>query len=762
MRLRSIWLVALAVLAATSGPRFASPCGEEPWAPPGFVLWTGPENLEAFAAGDLGIVLPSYARSYLVVAYRAMIGMPLTEAERNGALRVWTVRLGRGTWGGPGGLDDWLSVRSRVCPWQGVPGTTKTVIREDPEVEALRYLAFTSCYPDAFNTAADRLEELIAKYGPSAPETFEWLAAQDVVFKNCSSDELVLPPAYGGTAEQRADRKYQTAAAWFYANDFDMAEAAFRAIAGDPESRWRTLAPYLVVRCLVRRADFESQQRVGYLSQALVEIDRFLRDRATRAFHAAGSRMRGIVLRRLDPDRRTPELAELIAAGKRPDEFAENLWDLTQLLDLYQYEWGRKWNDSILRPDLIAWLRAFQSQSPSRLPEVVAKWQQTRNVPWLIAALSLAGGEDAVSSELMVAAAAVNRRSPAWPTVEYHRLRLLVEQAHLVEARRGLDALLGSATIGKSTSTGNLLRHLRARVSRDRSDFLESAVQTPLYRGRGRYSEMGQWVEESIPRLAETAIVETLLPLSEQRALVDEAGLDDATRERLAAAVWVRAILLRRLDIARQVTPRVQAIATRLRNPDGEADALCAFPAVATEREAYREAIFALLHMPGMVPFLGPRGRGAEDLYHGGGGENWWAGWQDSWPQVWDRIWEPWGRPTPIPAEGAYLSAALRARAEEERRQLAVLGSPLSVLGKEILSWARQVPSEPRIPKMLHDLIFAGRYTTGDEDSVDLLRRAFSLLHGRYKDTRWAADMPYWYEPPRVIDVQRGPGRKGL
>jgi hypothetical protein len=742
-----MYLVAAALLTPLLAPQSATPCGEAPWQPPGFVWLNGPEDLETFAAGDLGIVLPTYARSYLIVAYRAMIGRPLTEEEQKGAMRVWNVRLGRERWTDRVGLNAWLDARRSVCGPEGSPGSNKARMLEDQETGELRYYAWGNCYPDAFETAAARLDELVAQHGASAAETMGWLSAQDAVFRNCSRQGLVLPPTSGADgAEQRADRDYQLAAAWFYATDFEMAQAAFRAIARDPASRWHLLAPYLVVRCLVRQADFDWQNRVPYLSQALIEIDTFLQDKTAAPLFPAARRLRGIILKRLDPERRAPELADLIIEGGYPGDFAQNLWDVTTLLDRYFYSPGRQWTDAVIRPDLILWLRSFQgwwTRKPGESP--LDKWHQNRSAPWLAAALAHARGQNEAANELIEAADTFDGHSPAWPTIEYNRLRLLVEQSRLGEARRGLTAALGDKRFGTSTTSGNLLRALRARVAGNRADFLEYAVRTPACNCSSQYSEMGRLVAENAARLADTGIVETLVPLSDQRAMIDEPGLDDATRERLAAAVWVRALLLRRLDIARQVTPVVERIVSRLRSPHGEKDALRAFLATQSEAKAYREATFVLLHLPGMVPFLEPRLRAADDLGHRWP-YNWWDGPGDSWESSWDTMNGRWRPAVPAPADGAYPPEALRKRAAAERAQLAALGSPLTFMGAEILRWAAQLPDEPRIPDMLHDLIIAGRYTGGDEDSDKLLERAFRLLHRRYKDTPAAAATPYWYK----------------
>lgn len=722
--------------------------------PPDFVLTTGPEDLDAFAAGDVGIVLPDYARSYLIVAYRAMIGRPLTEIERQGAVHVWSIRLGRARLPRREAREAWLESRSRVCGLDGHLDAVKAEIVEDPDTAVLRYSSFGNCYPDALENAASYLEELIARYGPSSPQTLGWLAAQDAVFRNCSERTLSIPsPPAGRSSEEVAERHYQLAAAWFYSGNFEMAEAAFRAIARDRSSRWNVLAPYLVVRCLVRRADAEWKARDILLSQALIEIDSFLRDPAVVPLYPAASRLRGIILKRLDPDRRTPELAELIATGERQDEFAENLWDLTALLDLYSYSPGRPWQDTLLRQDLIAWLRAFQSGRTLDSDGVVGMWRQRRSAAWLVAAMAHVRGDDPVASELLEAAGRLDPRSPAWPTVEYHRLRLLVEQSRSKLARDDLDAALGDTRFGTSVSSRNLLRELRARVAVDRRDFLRFAVRSPVQAGIGTFPSMGTQVLEAAARLADTEMVESLVPLAEQRVLADDTGLDEATRERLAAAVWVRSVLLGRLDVARQVTPTMQAVASREHVSKAVEIALQAFVAGRTEREQRREATFILVNLPGLIPFIEPRLRGVAALSHGGG-DNWWErGWPESWVDAWDTTPRFAGVSLFVPAAGCYPAEGLRAAAEHERRQLASRGSPVSMLAREILTWAAEAPDEPRIPGMLRDVIVAGRCTSGDEQSEVLLRRAFKLLHGRYRDTPEAAQTPYWYAPPQIIPV---------
>ena len=82
----------------------------------------------------------------------------------------------------------------------------------------------------------------------------EWVRAQDAVFANCQGDPLVLPDPAPPSADPlaRADRAYQTAAAYFYATRYDEAAKRFQAIAADTTSPWRPYGRYLAARALIR------------------------------------------------------------------------------------------------------------------------------------------------------------------------------------------------------------------------------------------------------------------------------------------------------------------------------------------------------------------------------------------------------------------------------------------------------------------------------------------------------------------------------
>src|ERR1700690_2304402 len=81
-RLLRISLASFLVLALEAPPPVALACGPE-FSPPVMIERDYPEiPTDAYAAGQLGVVLPTYAPSYLVVAYRYFSGKPLSHTEQ--------------------------------------------------------------------------------------------------------------------------------------------------------------------------------------------------------------------------------------------------------------------------------------------------------------------------------------------------------------------------------------------------------------------------------------------------------------------------------------------------------------------------------------------------------------------------------------------------------------------------------------------------------------------------------------------------------
>lgn len=174
-----------------------------------------------------------------------------------------------------------------------------------------------------------------ARFGVESPAVRAWVQAQDVVFATCSDGaNLTLPP----TTETalRADSAYQVATAHFYSGNFDAAVKAFTAIAQDTSSPWRSLAPYLVARTLVRKATLrggEGEVDGDVLAQAETHIRQVLDDRAQSAMHPAARRLLHFVRFRSAPTQRLHELAQAVLTKDADTMLQQDLADYTLLLD---------------------------------------------------------------------------------------------------------------------------------------------------------------------------------------------------------------------------------------------------------------------------------------------------------------------------------------------------------------------------------------------------------------------------------------------
>jgi hypothetical protein len=188
--------------------------------------------LDRFAAGRLGVVQPTYARSYLYVAYRHLSGSGFTTEEQKALTQLWKERLDyQWSAGDEDWIKRWLYARRTVATQD--PATISVYRnREKPD----EYESYLNCQKDAFETAIATLNDRIAKYGADRAPVRTWLEAQDQVFNNCGGGSVIpaqLPADADADALMRADRAYQIAAANFYAGNFDEARKGFEAIAAD-------------------------------------------------------------------------------------------------------------------------------------------------------------------------------------------------------------------------------------------------------------------------------------------------------------------------------------------------------------------------------------------------------------------------------------------------------------------------------------------------------------------------------------------------
>lgn len=373
--------------------------------------------MKDFAAGKLGILRPTLSKENLVIAYRYMEGWGLDEAARAEVLTPPKIENG-----GPSPEPDvWLKARAAVM------GGEPTKI--DPFTQLKKYNSYVRIQAGAFTHAAAKLEELSKTHGAKSPELTEWVKGQDQVFASIATSP-VIPSVVKGPEWLRAERQYQIAAAFFYAEKFDDARKAFYAISLDKGSPWQAWGVYLQARCWVREATLKPlhgepmdktslrpyQQAQGLLEGLLKS--KYLPDDV----QEAAQDYRDLVRHQTEPGRLRDEALVQLSAPKPGEEFRP------ALARLLSAEKHMKDEPEAAAPrledranGLRAWLDAFRPQTSAEKPSSLLAGAK-RSPAMLVAALDRAPAGDPDEKALMALAAKVPSTSPAYASLRWQLL----------------------------------------------------------------------------------------------------------------------------------------------------------------------------------------------------------------------------------------------------------------------------------------------------------------------------------------------------
>lgn len=796
-------------------PPMVRACGPD-FSLPTYTNFSQPDDPAAFARGKLGLVESGYGHVYLFAAYRNLSGKPFTKEE----LAALGLDTGSQAGATPSGYQpqqnwaqEWEKKRAEILGEK----PTGSAMDADPvgmtraEVHGERYVEYYNCLSGAFENAMHTLESRAAQFGAQSDLVKEWIKAQDQVFENCSAGQGYPAPAKAAVVPSaarpedpaivRADRAYQIAAALFYAGDLDDAQRAFENIAKDASSPYQKLAPYLRARTLVRKAALageDSSYDAKYLGEAEAQLRQVLSDSSEAEFHPAAQRLMGFVRIRLHRQERLQELESELSSPSPARSFAQDLADYLWLLDrpvltktvtIAPAAEGKPEQKGVTPDessrfqsgDMTDWVFTFREAGHEAFDRSLQKWRQTKSLPWLVSAVAHAGPADAGLNELLSAASRIAPDSPAYVTVNFHRLRLMAQSGLRDAARRGIDAFLAQPSEAMPISARNEFLALRMKLATNLTEFLRFAprVSTEATTISLTDATKSAFAPGSPERAAtqphfdaDASIVLTeKLPL---RLLAEAANSDTlprALRADVAVAAWTRAIELRNAALARELAPILSDLVPELKND------LADYRTAAGEAREFAP-IFVLLRNPGFRPFVSASpGRGWFYSQQEGGsrfadidefGDNWWC------PFSPDRDKQSYGggfyymfaKPRP-PLEEIYpggnvsapdfLTAEEKAAAGDEFQALAALPSAPRWLGQLAVQWANAHPDDPRVPEALHNVVRAWRYggcgepvQTAEQDQSAAKERnyskeAFEILHKRYAGNEWTKKTPYWF-----------------
>lgn len=744
--------------------------------------------LSLYANGNLGIIKPSWAKSYLCVSYRYLTSMPLNGTEQASALRLWHNRLQNAMNYTGEGQDDpietYLELRQKA-----LGSKTKKSPDLYSQVDTFKYQQ--NIFPDAFRKACGTLNERIKKYGAHSQQVKDWIKNQDVVFginpNGTISDaagtdaQHIGQNAKGSIADSdsltQADRAYQIASAALYSHDYARAASLFSAIAADHQSPWHKLASYLVARAQTNavlagdaKADFDS---------TVALIKRLLNDSST----LAAREDLFDLLKPLTYLEMTPQqiIDDVVASIIHPNSkrFGGDVGDLTFTLDNSggdSQESGPKVDPS--KHDLTDWLKTIQRQDDDYrflsvdeqkaaaeqnrrdAAHALAQWRAKRSAPWLIAALVLNGLTGNDCRDLAEAAARVPLGSPAYLTCQLFLIDADIKSGKLQSARGRLDPILKSTSL--TPSDRNLFQSQRLACAGNLYDFLDAALMTTpvvcvnnLWLPDHFMSVEQQKRYHKEITVLDQPVAEDLnrqLPLSVWYDLCRKKRIPAELHARLVRSTWLRAQLLNRPDVFGPLTPKLAAVYPTL------------LPLVrryeeAPTTEAKKFALSALvLKTQGMTPYVdagierhGDR-IGEFDYYNA----NYWLPLSLAGKAPEDSYYYP-GVVQPgsdllltrmstyyKPGVARLLTAAQKTMAAKEAQTI-WHNHPSKFLGDPVFTWMNTHPGDPLIPELLYKINRLPKWTYLTPIGSQYSRKGYVTLHARYPKSPWAVKAECWY-----------------
>lgn len=756
----------------------------------------GEYPLNAFAGGRVGVVPGTYGRMSLFVFYRHLNGLPFDADEQKKVVAALKTRIGIYQADGdntsaendsevaPDYFENWKTARAKV-----LPGDTK--IENEKQIDD-SYQYFTNCLANSFKTAAKTLDARIAAYGLNE-NVKEWVKGQDAVFSNCGAHGAMPESLNGNYPEWLAkDRAYQIAAAKFYATDFPAATADFEQIAADANSAWNKTAKFALARTYIRQASLievsdkitveaekkaaEEQKRkaeIELLRNAEIQLRTILSDASMTDFHKSAQGLLNLVEYRSDLTARRKQLAETLSEKAENQNIYNDLTDYIWALETpemeakekgeeidrkaaedagkeYDYDYELKLRDlpeSERADDLTDWLFTYQAQDG--FAHAYEKWKQTRKLHWLVAAISEIDQNANQLSELLSEAKKIKHDSPAFATVRYHQIRLLLANDKRAEAKQLLNEVFSASFKNLPVSAQNDFFAERMIVAENLDEFLKFAQRrAATFVWSDDFNEEGDdlksdkdlqsWTNRTMFDEDSVAFFNEKMPLSVLRQAALSPQLPEHLKRFLVIAVWTRAFALGNESVEREFTPLMSRYAPEF----SPLFSKYANASNKTDREA--AGLAAILSYPVIQPYV-PVGYGREDSLPttvDSNRGNWWcaedkAGEEHS---KYDRY--EFTYPNEYPN---FLTKNQSSEAVREREQLKTLGNSATFLARRAVEFANHNLDFRQTPEILHLAVRATRYGCGDKETTNYSKQAFTILHKRYPQSVWTKKTPFWF-----------------
>lgn len=675
--------------------------------------------------GQLGVLLPSYDRESLYLAYRALIldKQKLEKQEQSTPEYVLKSDIP------DGGIDTWTAQRASVS--EQAP---RRPLEQYRSFTGYAYGNYLNCADGAYNLAAETLQSLKSNNKISKTAVQEWLAAQDAVFDLCGGPDsnakpaTKIPPELPATAGLylRQLRQYQIATAYFYDANLSVALQRFDAIAADKSSPMSAWASHAGLRSLlrmgslddslekrmgeIRASDNTREQKLHAYHLTLAEKQRkmaqiyaqiqaraklILADKSRSKQHQAVQKLLTQAALYIVPEQVYAELSGVLGRFDRDVQVSGQLSSWATL--------GNKLFDFGANRDLLAslrkqyeyfdWIRSIQActdnpASPNHTGQcaqehqhALAEWQRTKANTWLVAILMTATTLTPQVEATFAPALQANRESKEYLTARYYIARLLRQAGRRDEAIAVIRPVLSidgntipSIMLADAASANNLFRQEMLAMAKTEAEALPYLIRHAEVR-------IGADVDELLNR---RLFSDDLLRLANNPAT------DSRIVDQLLMAAWWRA------DMAGK--PATAEAAARKLLPSQPAMAAGINAYLATKDAELRHYYLARL---ALVFRISPQVyRVNKNL----GGEinkiqppDWWCSFSDEDFKAQARIQR-------IAPTGLDFTYDLVGR-EAEFRKLRQIGTGADWLARIALQRAKTIPNDPALPFMLDAVI---------------------------------------------------------
>jgi hypothetical protein len=418
--------------------------------------------------------------------------------------------------------------------------------------------------------------------------------------------------------------------------------------------------------------------------------------------------------------------------------------------------------------DVTDWIFTLQLEGPETYAHALEKWRQSDSPAWLAVALIKAETTSPGVTQLMRAAQRLGPNEPASATIFFHLVRLKMARGETAEARKLLESFWATQGDQLPLSTQNEFRGELMQMATDLTQFMRFAGRKPaaiyhdgLYKSiremiesekaawsYDNYQEPRDTFEARIDRFyrdldsddlklfdeSTSDIVDRHLPLSLLQQAAKDPQLSSYLRRRFSVAVWTRAVLLDRHDLANQITPDLIKLAPEM------TALLTEYLNAKTAVEREHTTLYIFLKFPGLTPFV------SGDLSQA-------SPYEDS-EYYLESAW--WCKPVEteyrngneVPKVVAAPSFLNSTQLEEAQRQFAALseiGDAKSFLGQQVLKWAEEAPDDPRLPEALFIAVKANesyKYgCNGWQFDEEIQAQAKALLREKYPNSPWTAKL---------------------